>query len=281
MRVLIGIPLYNEQAYLSECISLLFNFLNNECQEDEISVFLVDDGSTDQSQIIYEKLAEKFPFSFTRQGNGPLGYGKTILRLFQKAKNNYDTLITFDADLQHAPFSIKEILETLIKYPSVDLVSTSRYLSYRFWKQNTKAPMDRYITNMMVTKTINQCFNLNLTDVFCGLKGYRTIKLPKSIDETGYAFPLTFWHYVYQNKLIVYEIETPIIYRLDRRTRGEWKNRMKEYYMKLGSLVSPELKQLVNRDYQHGIDRMPEIMGHFINNPIQIYKDFIKSGWLD
>ena len=107
------------------------------------------------------------------------------------------------------------------------------------------------------------------------------MKLPKNVDETGYAFPLAFWHYVYQNKLIVCEIETPIIYRLDRRTRGEWKNRIKEYYMKLGSLVSPELKQLVNRDYQHGIDRMPEIMDHFINNPIHIYKDFIKSGWLD
>ncbi|UCE13953.1 MAG: glycosyltransferase family 2 protein, partial [Candidatus Heimdallarchaeota archaeon] len=247
MKVLIGIPLYNEQAYLSECISLLFNFLNNECQDYKISVLLVDDGSTDQSQAIYENLAKKFPFRFTRQGNGPLGYGRTILRLFQKAKNSYDTLITFDADLQHAPFSIKEILETLVSRPSVDLVSTSRYLSYRFWKQNTKTPVDRYITNMMVTKTINQCFNLNLTDAFCGLKGYRTIKLSEDIDETGYAFPLAFWYYVYQKELIIHEIETPIIYRLDRRTRGEWKSRIKEYYMKLASLVPLEMKQLVDR----------------------------------
>ena len=86
---------------------------------------------------------------------------------------------------------------------------------------------------MLVTSTINNCFNLNLTDSFCGLKGYKTNKLPTNLDEVGYAFPLVFWHYVSQNKLTLQEIETPIIYRLDRRTRGEWKNRMKEYYSKI------------------------------------------------
>ena len=71
---------------------------------------MVDDGSTDQSQEIYEKsLAEVYPFTYTRHSSGPLGYGKTILTLFQKAIKDYDILITFDADLQHAPFSIKDI----------------------------------------------------------------------------------------------------------------------------------------------------------------------------
>ncbi|UCG90819.1 MAG: glycosyltransferase family 2 protein [Candidatus Heimdallarchaeota archaeon] len=279
-KVLIGIPLYNEQAYLSKCISSLYGYINQECQDFEISVLLVDDGSTDRSQEIYEKLAKTYPFSYTRHSSGPLGYGSTILTLFQESKKNYDVLITFDADLQHAPFSIKEILEAFEKYSEIDLVSTSRYLSYRFWKENTKTPVDRYITNMLVTKTINNCFYLNLTDSFCGLKGYRTNKLPSSLDEAGYAFPLVFWHYVSQNNLTLQEIETPIIYRLDRRTRGEWKHRMKEYYLKIESLVSPsELKQLVKQDYEHGIEKMPEMIIHFNNRPIQIYQDFIKSNW--
>ncbi len=281
-KVLIGIPLYNEQAYLSKCINSLYGFINQECQGFEISVLLVDDGSTDCSQEIYKKLAKTFPFSYTRHSSGPLGYGRTIITLFQESKKKYDVLITFDADLQHAPFSIKEILETFETHQGIDLVSTSRYLSYRFWNQNTNTPVDRYVTNMLVTSTINNCFNLNLTDSFCGLKGYKTNKLPTNLDEAGYAFPLVFWHYVSQNKLTLQEIETPIIYRLDRRTRGEWKNRMKEYYSKIESLVSlSELKQLVQQDYEYGMKKMSEMIIHFSNRQINIYQDFIKINWLN
>ena len=240
---------------------------------------LVDDGSSDQTQEIYEKsLAEKYSFAFTRHSNEPLGYGRTILTLFQKAKDNFDILITFDADLQHAPFSIKEILEYFDRNPQIDLVSTSRYLSYRFWQQNTRVPIDRYITNMQVTRTINRCLNLNLTDSFCGLKGYKTKILPTYLTETGYAFPLVFWDYVFQNKLIIKEIETPIIYRLDRRTRGEWKQRMKEYYLKLEILVSSkELKHIVQQDNQQAKKRMENLITYFLNSPLLTYQDFIKK----
>ena len=240
----------------------------------------MDDGSKDLSKEIYEKLAETYPFTYIRHNNGPLGYGSTILTLFQEAKKFHDILITFDSDLQHAPFSIKEILENFEYYPDIDLVSTSRYLSSRFSNQNTKVPTDRYITNMLITKTVNNCFNLNLTDCFCGLKGYQTKKLPTKLDETGYAFPLVFWHFVAQNRLAVHEIETPIIYRLDRRIRGEWKQRMREYYMKLESIVSSsELKQQIMQDYQQGIEKMNEMINHFQSSPVYLYNDFIKIGW--
>ncbi|MFX1504496.1 MAG: glycosyltransferase family 2 protein [Promethearchaeota archaeon] len=272
-------PVYNEQAYLSECISSLYDFIGNKCQAYEISVLLVDDGSTDQSQEIYEKsLAEIYPFTFTRHSNGPLGYGRSLLTLFQRAKENFDILITFDADLQHAPFSIKEILEKFDINPQIELVSTSRYLSYRFWKQNTKVPIDRYITNMLITKTLNDCFHLNLTDAFCGLKGYRTELLPTHLSETGYAFPLVFWHYIFQNEVTLEEVETPIIYRLDRRTRGEWKLRLENYYSTLEQLVSSiELKHSVQQDYQQALIWMTDLINHFSSSPIVIYQDFIKK----
>ncbi|MFX0052923.1 MAG: glycosyltransferase family 2 protein [Candidatus Hodarchaeota archaeon] len=275
-------PLYNEQAYLSECISSLYAFLYQECQEYDFKVLLVDDASTDCSQEIYETLAKHYPFNYVRHADGPQGYGNTILTLFQQAKRNFDLLITFDADLQHAPLTIKEIIQVIENHPEIDLVSTSRYLSYRFWKQNTDVPVDRYVTNMLITKTINQCFHLDITDAFCGLKGYKTSKLPSNLDDAGYAFPLVYWDFVSRNKLVIQEIETPIIYRLDRRARGEWKKRMKEYFMKLESIIiSSELKQLVRQNYTQGIKRMTEIIDHFSKFPIFIYQDFLKTDWLD
>ncbi len=282
MKVLIGIPLYNEQAYISECIHSLYEFLTAECSEYEITVLLLDDGSTDKSREIYQKLSRQYPFKYIRHRNGPLGYGNTILTLFQQTKSNYDVLITFDADCQHAPFSVKEILDLLDSNSNIDLVSTSRYLSYRFWHQNTKVPIDRYVINMLITRTINKCCNLELTDAFCGLKGYRAKCLPNTLDHAGYAFPLVFWQYVSSTGLNIREIVTPIIYRLDRRSRGEWNYRVKEYYKKLGSLISyPALKQIIRQDYKQAIEILTEIVDNHSNFPIYTFTDFIKSSYFD
>ncbi len=282
MKILIGIPLYNEQAYISECIQTLYEFLTAECSEYEITVLLLDDGSTDKSRDIYQELSTQYPFKYIRHRDGPLGYGNTILTLFQQAKSNYDVLITFDADCQHAPISIKEILDLLDSNSDIDLVSTSRYLSYRFWHQNTKVPVDRYVLNMLMTRTINKCFNLEITDAFCGLKGYRVYSLPNTLDHAGYAFPLVFWQFVSQTGLKLKEIETSIIYRLDRRSRGEWSHRVKEYFRVLESIIfSPTLKQIVQQDYTQAIEMLTEIMDHQLNFPIYTYNDFFKSSYID
>ncbi len=280
MKILIGIPLYNEQAYLSDCIHSLYDFLNRKCQQYNIEVLLVDDASTDRSQSIYETLKEQFQFEHIRHKDGPRGYGNTILTLFQRVKEEYDVLITFDADLQHAPFSIKEIIKIMEDKPDLEVVSTSRYLSYRFWKQNTPVPIDRYVTNMLLSHTINKCFDLNITDCFCGLKGYLVEKLPEKLDDAGYAFPLIFWNFIAQENLVMTEIETPIIYRLDRRQRGEWKHRIQEYYQKLESVVvSKALKQKVRQDYEQAVKQLMQIVKHYLNSTIQTYSDFIKNAW--
>ncbi|MFX0123980.1 MAG: glycosyltransferase family 2 protein [Candidatus Hodarchaeota archaeon] len=282
MKVLLGIPLYNEQAYISECIHSLFEFLTANCLEYEITVLIVDDGSTDRSRKIYQELATQYPFQYLRHEDGPRGYGNTIQTLFQQAKLNYDVLITFDADLQHAPFSIREILDLLQFDSNIDLVSTSRYLSYRFWHQNTKVPVDRYILNMLITRTINECFELELTDAFCGLKGYRVNCLPNNLNHAGYAFPLVFWHFVSKMNLKFKEIETPIIYRSDRRSRGEWKHRLKEYYGILESLIfSPSIKRAIQQDYKQAIEILTEITNYRSNFPIYTHDDFFKSSYIE
>lgn len=260
----------------------LYKFIQDECRNYEIEILLVDDGSTDQSQKIYNGLKKEFPLKVVRHENGPLGYGNTILTLFNKAKDNYDLLITFDADLQHAPISIKEIIDKMSDNSSIDVLSTSRYLSYRFWNVNTKVPVDRYITNMFLTYTINEIMNLNITDAFCGLKGYKTSKLPLELDHAGYSFPLVFWYYMSQNNLNYAEIETPIIYRLDRRSRGEWKTRTRDYFGKLESTVeNGSKKPIVKKLYDKCIILLTEIMDHYSNFPIYTYEDFFKAKWFE
>jgi len=245
-------------------------------------VLLLDDGSTDKSKEIYTKLKQKYKLKTVQHEDGPLGYGYSILTLFREAKKEHDILITFDADLQHAPFSIKEIINEFKADHKIDLVSTSRYLSYRFWKDNTKVPVDRYVTNMYLTQTINEIFNMNITDAFCGLKGYKVNVLPNKLDDAGYAFPLVFWNYMTSKSLKIKEIETPIIYRLDRRSRGEWKVRTHNYFEKLESLVSSEQKKkIIENYYKKGIEQITEIIDHYSSFPIYTFNDFFKMEWLD
>jgi glycosyltransferase involved in cell wall biosynthesis len=256
----------------------LYEYLNNECQEYDIDILLADDGSTDNSRAIYQELSKKFPLKAVRHDRGPLGYGKTILTLFREAKEEYDLLITFDADLQHSPPTIKEIIQTFENNIDIDIISTSRYLTYRHWKENTKVPIDRYVTNMFLTRTINEIFDLNITDTFCGLKGYKTSILPTEINDAGYSFPLIFWNFCAQQDLKIKETETPIIYRLDRRPRGEWRKRMKEYFLILDSLVtSDEEKQIINQNYEEGILQITEYIDHHSDFPIYIYNDFFNN----
>ena len=256
----------------------LNEFLNNECQQYDIEILLADDGSTDNSRMIYQKLSEKYPLKSVRHDHGPLGYGNTILTLFREAKEEYDILITFDADLQHSPPTIKEIIQNFENNIDIDIISTSRYLSYHHWKENTKVPIDRYVTNMFLTRTINEIFNINITDAFCGLKGYKTSILPIEMNDAGYSFPLIFWNFCSKQKLALKEIETPIIYRLDRRSRGEWRKRMKEYFHILDSLVtSEEKKQIIKQNYEEGVLQITEYIDHHSDFPIYTYDDFFAN----
>lgn len=232
--------------------------------------------------MIYTDLAQKYPLKSIRHEKGPLGYGKTIITLFKEAKKDYDVLITFDADLQHAPFTIKEIIDTMVKNPDLDVVSTSRYLTYRFQDNNTEVPIDRYVTNMFITRTINEVLDIGITDSFCGLKGYRTSILPTKIDDAGYSFPLVFWSFCYHNKLVIEEIETPIIYRLDRRPRGEWKTRTREYFQILESLMTNEKDRLIiERNRENDMKQITEIIDQYSDLPIYTYNDFFKVKWID
>ncbi len=274
--------MHNEQAYLQECLVSLYEYLYSECQHYDIDVLIADDGSTDQSREIYEELSLTYRLKIVRHKSGPLGYGNTILTLFREAQKGYDILITFDADLQHSPFTIKEIISELSENPEIDLISTSRYLTYKFWKDNTKVPVDRYVTNMFLTRTINEVFDTQITDAFCGLKGYRVRILPLEMDHAGYSFPLVFWHYIYQNEFRLKEVETPIIYRIDRRSRGEWKTRIVDYFQKLKSLVEKDTqKEKIDLYQKRTVIQITEIIDHYTDFPIYTYSDFFKIKWLD
>ena len=84
-----------------------------------------------------------------------------------------------------------------------------------------RPPEERRRINVEVTRWLNECLGLNLTDAFCGFKAYRKLG-PRGFDITdnGYAMPLQVWVQAVQHGLTIVEVAVPLIYLDESRAFG-------------------------------------------------------------
>jgi glycosyltransferase involved in cell wall biosynthesis len=207
VRLLIAIPVFNEQKYLGRVLDKVRQFHPN--------ILVVDDGSTDDTPAI---LAERRDVAVIRH-NENLGYGKSLIDAFCHAqRNSYDWVITMDCDEQHEPEMIPQF-ERLIESDRWDVISGSRYLKPR--TSDDLPPEDRRSINAALTRLLNDLFNLNITDAFCGYKAHRMSAMGRlTLDEPGYAFPMQFWPQVWRHRLRLTEIPVRLIYNDPTRHFG-------------------------------------------------------------
>jgi glycosyltransferase involved in cell wall biosynthesis len=172
MDVSIVIPLYNEEESLPELCDWIVRVVNANHYSYEI--IMVDDGSTDDSWCVIEKISSQNPnikgIKFQRN------YGKSaaLNEGFKAAQG--DVVITMDADMQDSPDEIPELRRMIIE-DKYDLVSG--------WK---KKRYDNKLTKNLPSKIFNaaarRISQIPLHDFNCGLKAYRK-KVVKSIEIYG------------------------------------------------------------------------------------------------
>lgn len=172
MDLSIVIPLLDEAESLPELTAWIERVMRENGYSYE--VIYVDDGSTDNSWEVIEKLREKNPsvkgIKFQRN------YGKSaaLYEAFKSATG--DVVITMDADLQDSPDEIPE-LRRMILEEGYDLVSG--------WK---KKRYDNRLTKNIPSKFFNavtrRMSGIRLHDFNCGLKAYRNRTI-KGIEVYG------------------------------------------------------------------------------------------------
>jgi len=118
MKTLVIIPAFNEEKNITGVIQKIKNnFLN-------LDVLVVDDGSKDQTvRFALESgvLVAKHPFN--------MGYGVALQTGYKYAcKHGYDAIVQIDADGQHDPKYIGDLLRE-IENGSADIVIGSRFIS--------------------------------------------------------------------------------------------------------------------------------------------------------
>ena len=205
MRILTAIPVYNEASHIHGILGEVLKYAGD--------VLVVDDGSTDETP---ERLRD-WPQVRVIRHETNRGYGAGLVTAFKATLDGgYDGLVTLDCDGQHEP---KRIPEVAARLEDAEIVSGSRYL--QVFDPSQMPPPERRKINVEVTRWLNECLGLNLTDAFCGFKAYRASILGKfDITDLGYAMPLQVWVQAVAQGMSIIEVPVPLIYLDEKRAFG-------------------------------------------------------------
>ncbi len=173
MDISVVVPLFNEEESLPE----LFEWIKRVMDENKFTfeVIFVNDGSTDNSWNVIEKLQQANP-SEVKGLKFRRNYGKSpaLYCGFEKAQG--DVVITMDADLQDSPDEIPS-LYNMIKVDGYDLVSG--------YKQKRYDPLSKTLPTKLFNATARSVSGIkNLHDFNCGLKAYKK-DVVKNIEVYG------------------------------------------------------------------------------------------------
>lgn len=172
MNLSVVIPLYNEAESLPELCAWIARVVEKHGWSYEI--ILVDDGSTDESWEVIERLksqsAHVSGIKFRRN------YGKSAALNVGFAATQGDVVITMDADLQDSPDEIPELYRRITQ-EKYDLVSG--------WKKVRHDPLSKTLPTKLFNAVTRQMSGIhNLHDFNCGLKAYRK-EVVKNIEVYG------------------------------------------------------------------------------------------------
>ena len=171
LDVSVVVPLYNEEESLPELVQWIDRVATGNNLSYEI--ILIDDGSTDGSWGVVERL--KGEYSQIRAISFLRNYGKSaaLYEGFRMAEG--EVVFTMDADLQDSPDEIPEMRRMILE-DGYDLVSG--------WKKRRYDPVGKRWPSKFFNLTARVVSGIKLHDFNCGLKAYRR-KVVKSIEVYG------------------------------------------------------------------------------------------------
>lgn len=202
MKIIIGLPAYNEEKNIASIIMKLKKI------SDQIIV--CNDGSTDLTGPIAEEMGA---IVVTHPKN--LGYGAAIRSLFTKfIESDADILVTFDADGQHRVEDIETVIEPIIKNEA-DITIGSRFLD----DDNTGVPTYRKIGIKTITNLTNVGTKTKLTDSQSGFRAYhKRVILDIFPSEHGMGVSTEILIKANKKRFRIKEVSIKVLYEGDTST---------------------------------------------------------------
>jgi glycosyltransferase involved in cell wall biosynthesis len=195
MKISVIIPCFNEYKTISKIIDKVLknNFI-------EIELIVVDDFSTDNTRKILNNInKDKIQHLILNEKN--YGKGYSIRQGIKKSTG--DIILVQDADLEYDPDDYQKLLDPILK-DEADVVFGSRFIGsdnkrvLYFWHS---------IGNFILTLLSNIFTNLNLTDMECGYKVFKSEVIKNiQLNENRFGFEPEITAKIAKLDLIIYEV---------------------------------------------------------------------------
>jgi GT2 family glycosyltransferase len=168
--VVVGIPAFNEEKTIGRVVL--------EAQKFADAVVVCDDGSAD----LTGEIAERLGAAVIRHGRN-LGYGAAVKSLLVHAGElGADVLVTLDADGQHNPNEIPNIVKPIVQGVA-DVVIGSRFVDA---SGTVEMPLYRRFGARLIAKLVNGSSKKGVRDAQSGFRAYNRQALERlSVLEAG------------------------------------------------------------------------------------------------
>ena len=175
--IMIIVAAYNE----AENLKVLLKKIPREIKGRKVEVLVIDDGSTDDTFRVVEEEGNIAIRNIINRGQGAalrLGYDALL------STENIKIGVTMDADNQHSPEDIENLVEPILK-DEHDIVIGSRAIGSR-----EKVSFLRDLGNAFFPIIINFLTGLKLTDCSSSFKAFNTDKIRLlNLREDQYQVP--------------------------------------------------------------------------------------------
>ena len=202
-KILIFTATYNEKDNIEHLIRSIND--NNP----EVDIFIIDDQSPDHTYVKIKDLQKEYSNIFLKIRSSKFGLDTAHKEAYEFAlSNNYDYLITMDADLSHDPKEINNFVNYLSEFP---FVIGSRYVEGGSCLMSGK----RLVMSKFGNKLIKSILQINSNEFTTSYRGFNLSKLKNfhlnKVNNKGYSF---FMGTLFEIDKLGYEIkEIPIIFK--------------------------------------------------------------------
>ncbi len=176
LRTAVAIPAHNAANTIGQVISQVAKFVPCE------NIFVVDDGSSDQTELIAREKGVWVLRHDIRRGKGSALHDATKKILEQ----DYELIVTLDSDLQHDPSEIPCFISAAERF---DVVIGKRIFS------SNEMPFHRLLSNSITTGLISWRTGAKVEDSQCGYRLYHESVLKKVDSKLK--------HYDYESDILI------------------------------------------------------------------------------
>jgi len=197
-KILVFSATYNESGNIEKLVDSIWK------EVPSADILIVDDNSPDGTGELLDEMAAKHPKLKPIHRPGKLGLGSAHhLAMIYAIQNQYDALITMDADLSHDPKDIQPLLEKLV---DSDFVIGSRYM------KGGHCDYDGYRKNISVLANIaaRNLLSIPLHEFTTSFRAFRVKKLETvnftKMHNQGYSFFMESVYRLHQAGLQIGEV---------------------------------------------------------------------------